>query len=378
MDSTCYLIGVPDPTASLTVMEVFISICGRAADDEAAYPHGSLVVVARFPLMSSSSIRLLRVHRSAALSAFVYGAQHHKESRSVSGGIIIFGCQSAVKEESQHHHQHHEHHLHHHYGGEALDLLPAVHCMQGDYDGDKYFVCGDIRITSHLRSCNGFTSSSSSSSSPSSWRCGESDTSNGQSSLSQHSHYSHHPVRFTFTVPTSPLSKESLHYGDDDDDDDEASATGSDVTVRNLSMFEEYVLSKKVMSICLGFSANMWLMSADQKGSHSAEAKRWAALHCMIMEGRKHTWCNVPEFRGLVHHRLSTCRSRDIIALIAQTRTADCLPHYAVAEDGASWSCSSSVYRSTSVIGRLYDFYISRRDAVPASARRGSIWISVW
>ena len=111
--------GIPDPTNSLKADEVFICCHTYHPNRNNSYifPVGSYVIVTRFPLLDPKAISKFKVQENERLKQFF----------ATRTGVLVF-CSNA-------------------------NVCP-VDCMGGDYDGDMYFICGDIAIVSTFNTKN--------------------------------------------------------------------------------------------------------------------------------------------------------------------------------------------------------------------------------
>ena len=122
-----YLMGIPDPTGLLKADEVYV---GRHGEHN--IQAGDNVCVARFPLVRSKAIQL-----------FLVVGQHSKARQELDkyfgdmNGVVVFasGCTGEMHSQQRQ--------------NVSINECP-VSCMNGDYDGDLYFITSHKEIVGAL------------------------------------------------------------------------------------------------------------------------------------------------------------------------------------------------------------------------------------
>lgn len=156
--STCYLMGLPDPTGLLSSDQIYVpgwcschcrhnqqhdlnnQIDERKSDnpliDNDFTSHSIVeVLVSRFPLHSSKAIKKFQLIGDCFRCSPNYHPLIHFFNPFGSfipeeSGVVIFGSNPLLN---------------------GQKMCPAVHDMSGDYDGDLYWVCADNRIVSQFK-----------------------------------------------------------------------------------------------------------------------------------------------------------------------------------------------------------------------------------
>lgn len=362
---TCFLMGLPDPTHTLASDEVFVpgwSSCdcrhlyqdcynGYCQDDSSVSlpidTPTSDVLVSRFPLHSPEGIRKLHLindcfccsKKKAPLIEFFNPLGHFIPD---VGGVIVFGSNPALSSQYN---------------------CPVVSDMNGDYDGDLYWVCTEPRLVNSFcdsKECRTRVSDEEMPPTESTF----------VSPIVDDLPLIHSPVE-NFLGVSQRLSVDSCRYLSLISlSFDEIQSKPSEIvmeallwegltpfsnrhqcSLKNFCQHDSLTKYLKIVATTVGVARceHLWNVKADIYGVESKEAQYYHRLHDKLLVSRKHGY--------YLHELLNNPHHPPVSHTDIQLISAEYLPpHYLLPRGLKNFKfMAGQHYYSTSILGKLSD-----------------------